>query len=123
MAAQVGAGGGAGRRYKEVTLDSSFTVMDSEVCGSRRGLWDSIHEVELPRTAHAHSACTHTHTWIQLKTQGENRQVPSPANRHAPVSDAGLGIEPPLCEMPPPGEAGGGHTGLSVLFLQLPLSL
>lgn len=68
MAAQVGAGGGAGCRYKKVTQDSSLTVMDSKVCGSRRGLWESIREVELPRTAHAHDACAHTHTHVHACT-------------------------------------------------------
>ena len=68
MAAQVGAGGGAGCRYKEVTQDSSLMVMESEVCGSRRGLREPIHEIKLPRTAHAHDACTHTHTRACMHT-------------------------------------------------------
>ena len=112
--------GGCG--CKELMQDGSLAVMNSEVCGLWWGLWEPVHETEVPGATPACNTCTHTRTYntrtrrLSLK-QGKTRQVPSSVNRNTPGSNVGLAIEPQLYKMPALQKAAGRHTGLSVLFV------
>ena len=110
--------GGCG--CKELMQDGSLAMTNSEVCGLWWGLWEPVHETEVPGATPACNTCTHTCTYntrthrLSLK-QGKTRQVPSSVNRNTPGSNVGLAIEPQLYKMPALQKAAGRHTGLSVL--------